>query len=63
MSDPANYFLPASHDVDLQSWADLPPQEPRILGVTLFAEIVVADRDGAVHLLEVAAGMIERVVD
>ena len=64
MSDPATYFLPAaSHDVDLRPWADMLPEAPRILRVTLFAEIVVADRDGAVHLLEAAAGMIERIAE
>ena len=62
MIDPADYFLPrASHDPDLEPWADMLPKEPRILGVTLFADVILTDREGAVHLLQPAAAGIDRI--
>ena len=59
---PGDYFLPPeAQEVDLQAWTDLLPGDCRVLRVTLFADIVVVDEAGVVHLLEVAAGLAEQI--
>jgi hypothetical protein len=46
---------------DLVGWTDVLPERYRILGANLFADIFLADAAGAVHMLEVSAGLVTRI--
>ncbi|MFD2263851.1 hypothetical protein ACFSM5_13195 [Lacibacterium aquatile] len=52
-----NDFLQAEITAgDIEPWADLLPGSFRILGANLFADVFLADADGAVHQLDIGAG-------
>lgn len=56
VSEADPYFLAdVATEVDLAAWADVLPSSAKVLGVTLFADIVLGAGDGAVYLLEVSA--------
>ncbi len=55
-------FLPDEVlSVDLSAWSDLLPDRSRLVGGSLFADLFLADGDGAIHMLEVSAGSIRKI--
>ena len=55
-------FLPDEvTTADLGGWADILPARYRVVGANLFADIFLADADGAVHMLEVSAASITKI--
>lgn len=62
MNDADRYFLPeVASDLDLAAWADILPTAPRVLRMTLFADVILAADDGSVHLLDVAASNCSKI--
>jgi hypothetical protein len=62
MTDLSSYFLPElANKVDLKPWADLLPNQVRILRTNLFGDVMLADRSGQVHMLERGAGVISLI--
>lgn len=60
--DHGTYFLPAeAAAIDLSEWSDILPTTCRVIAANLFADIFVADGDGAVHMLEVSLTSIARI--
>ncbi|WP_050420148.1 T6SS immunity protein Tdi1 domain-containing protein [Bradyrhizobium tropiciagri] len=55
-------FLPVEITLsELAAWSDILPAGSRVLGASLFADVFLADATGAVYMLEVSAGSIERI--
>lgn len=58
------YFLsPEIASVDLGYWDDVLPDDYRILGANLFADVFIEDARGRIHMLEVAADRISMIAD
>ncbi|MEN3346699.1 MAG: hypothetical protein V7632_334 [Bradyrhizobium sp.] len=57
-------FLPVEIPLtQLSAWSDILPAGSRVLGANLFADVFLADAAGAVYMLEVSAGSIERIAE
>ena len=59
---PRSDFLPDEvTTADLSVWSDLLPDQPRLIGASLFADLFLADGKGAIHMLEASAASIRRI--